>query len=135
MLGSHYLSVADAFYFCEGLFGFLSAPLCSGLDFLSECCPECSAYATIHPITFLLIAPIFEEVTCAEMLDCGCTSPKRQLKLQTARGQENCLSEALGVIRHSFKNVFFVPLTFLKEEISLLLNFPLSFSRLKAFFG
>lgn len=63
------------------------------------------------------------------------TSPKRQLKLQTVQGQENCLSEALGVIRHSFKNVFFVPLTFLKEEISLLLNFPLSSSRLKAFFG
>lgn len=63
------------------------------------------------------------------------TSPKRQLKLQTVQGQENCLSEALGVIRHSFKNVFFVHLTFLKEGIFLLLNFPLSSSRLKACFG
>lgn len=63
------------------------------------------------------------------------TSPKRQLKLQAVQGQENCLSEALGVIQHSFKNVFFVRLTFLKEGISLLLNFPLSFSRLKARFG
>lgn len=63
------------------------------------------------------------------------TSPKRQLKLQTVQGQENCLSEALGVIRHSFKNVFSVRLTFLKEGIFLLLNFPLSSSKLKACFG
>lgn len=63
------------------------------------------------------------------------TSPKRQLKLRTVQGQENCLSEALGVIRHSFKNVFSVRLTFLKEGIFLLLNFPLSSSKLKACFG
>lgn len=62
------------------------------------------------------------------------TSPKRQLKHQTVQGQENCLWEALGVIQHSFKNVFFVCLTFPKEGIFLLLNFCLSFSRLKGCF-
>lgn len=52
MLDSHYLSIADMFYFCESLFGFPSALLSSGLDFSSECCPESGAYATIHHIAF-----------------------------------------------------------------------------------
>jgi len=52
MLEFHYLSIADTFYFCESLFVFLSAPLSSGLDFLSECCPESGAYTTIHHIAF-----------------------------------------------------------------------------------